>query len=311
MSPIQPFLDARGVMMLDGGLATELEALGHDLDHPLWSARLLLDAPEDVKRVHTAYLQAGADCISSVSYQATIPGFIREGFSEERAVELLVSSVDLACEARDAFAEEDTPCRPLVAASVGPYGAFLADGSEYRGEYGISASALSDFHEARWNTLVSTRADLLGCETIPSFQECEVLVNLLSKTPSALAWISFSCKDGDCISDGTPLSECAAFLEECHQVVAIGINCTAPRYISSLIGEAKKGAPDLDVAVYPNTGEIYDAKTRKWGGISDPVNFAEASLEWKRLGATILGGCCRTGPDHIRRMRQVLLDSVN
>lgn len=311
-SALSPFLDAQGIVLLDGGLATELEKRGHDLNHPLWSARLLLNRPEAIGGVHRAYLEAGADCIISASYQASLPGFMAEGLSATQARSALRRAVSLACEARDEFAaqrrrQEDSRLRPLVAASVGPFGACLADGSEYRGDYDVSSSRLLEFHEERFGILAESPADLLACETIPSAKEAEALLRLLSGTPGVRAWLSFSCRDGERISDGTPLRECAALCKDAAQIVAVGINCTAPRFVTSLVGKVRAAAPGKAVVVYPNLGERYDSKRRQWAGVARPWDFGMAAREWRSAGASLIGGCCRTGPEHIRAMRRALL----
>ena len=290
--------------MLDGGLATELQDRGHDLDHPLWSARLLLTQPDAIRDVHRSYLAAGADCLISASYQASLPGLRAEGVSEKEAKRLLQLSVAIACEVRDEFHERSI--RPIVAASVGPYGATLADGSEYRGNYGVSRSDLRAFHEPRWEALNDSPADLIACETIPSIQEAEVLRELIEETPDACVWVSFSCRDGERISDGTPLEECAALFNNCGAVIAVGVNCTPPRMISSLIGRARRGAPDKRIVVYPNSGQTYDGERRVWVGDAEPMQFGPLAREWLRGGASLIGGCCRTGPQHVRAIRDAL-----
>ncbi len=310
-SPIDPFLANDGTLLLDGGLATELEARGHVLDTALWSAELLLSDPDAIRDVHLAYLEAGADCIITSSYQASIAGLSDAGLPRDEAVEVLKRSVDLALEARAMYlrvkhrSTDERPA-PLVAASIGPYGASLADGSEYTGDYGISNNALHEFHLERWERLAQTSVDLFACETIPSANEAEVFRTLLERAPSLFAWMSFSCRDGERISDGTPLAECAAMFDDCEQVVAVGINCTAPRHVSSLIECVRKGAPRKPVIVYPNSGEVWDGKRRVWIGMSEPSACAHASREWRELGARLIGGCCRVGPEHIRAMRQTL-----
>ena len=183
----------------------------------------------------------------------------------------------------------------------------MADGSEYRGDYGVSTQELRAFHEPRWEALCDSPADLFAIETIPSFQEAALLLDLLKATPDVYAWISFSCMDSLRISDGTPLAECAAIFEGCDQVVAIGVNCTAPRNIPSLIDEVRKGAAAKPVVVYPNAGELYDGDAKCWIGTDEQVDFGSAAMEWYQLGARLLGGCCRTSPRQIRAMREALL----
>ena len=312
-SPIDPFIEKQGVLLLDGGLATELEKQGFVLDTRLWSARLLLTYPEAIRTVHRSYLDAGADCITTASYQASMAGFLAYGLSKREATSLLLKAVALAREACDEYIEglktgSAAPLRPLVAASIGPYGAYLADGAEYRGDYGVSKHELRAFHEPRWEILASSPVDLLACETIPSFQEAEVLLALLQQTPDRFAWMSFSCRDGAHISDGTPITECAALFDACEQVVAVGANCTAPRYMASLIEQVRAGAPGKPVVVYPNSGEVYDAETKTWAGTADPLSCSLDARDWFRRGARMIGGCCRMGPQHIEAMRDALLN---
>lgn len=275
-------------MILDGGLATELEKRGYDLSDALWSARLLRDAPEAIRAVHADYVAAGAGCLITASYQAALGTLSEEHFR---------LSVRLA---RDAGPR-------VVAASVGPYGAARADGSEYTGAYDLDEDGLYAWHAARFAVLANAGADLLACETIPSFPEARALRRLLEETPGAEAWFSFCCRDGERISDGTPLAECAAFLEDCPRVVAVGLNCTAPRHVLPLLSTLRTRKK---IVVYPNSGETWDPGRRVWTGEADPAEFAAMALEWRRAGADWIGGCCRTGPDHIRALRAALPNDV-
>ncbi len=306
INPIQPFLDYQAVFIVDGGLATELEWRGYDLDDELWSAKFLLDDPEAIKAVNLDYLRAGADCIVSASYQATIPGLMRRGLTPTEAENLLRFSVQIAQEARDEFwatlENREERLRPLVGASIGPYGAYLANGAEYTGDYDLDATQLADWHRPRWHIFANSGADLLACETIPSFAEAEALHHLLQETPHTPAWIAFSCSDGKHISDGTPLAECARLLDDLPNLVAIGVNCTPPRLMPSLI-TAVQSATDKAIILYPNSGEGYDVKTHSWLGETDPSAYGTISREWRKLGAALIGGCCRTRPSHIQQIR--------
>jgi homocysteine S-methyltransferase len=310
-NPLTPFFDWSELIIVDGGLATELETRGHDLNDALWSARLLIDDPDAIRQVHTDYLRAGADCIITASYQASVQGFVRRGMTDSEAERLIRFSVDLALQARDAFwarpEHRADRLRPIVAASVGPYGATMADGSEYTGEYDLDEEGLLAFHRRRWYILAQSDADLLACETIPSLPEARALARLLSATPDRFAWFSFSCRDGRHISDGTPISECARWLNEYDRVAAVGVNCTPPRYIPELVSSIRS-TTDLPIIVYPNSGEHYDVATRSWSGLSDEADFARQGRTWCQAGAAAIGGCCRTGPDHIRRLRALLLE---
>jgi homocysteine S-methyltransferase len=303
-------LDRQGVVVLDGGLATELERRGCNLNDDLWSARVLMEQPELVGRVHADYLAAGADCIVSASYQATVEGFVKKDLSPAAAERLLEKSVEIALEARDAFwsvpANRQGRLRPLVAASIGPYGAYLADGSEFTGDYDLDEQGLSEFHADRWQLLAGAGADLIACETLPSATEARVLLRLLEQTPSTIAWFSFSCRDDTLISDGTELAAIARELCGSERVAAVGVNCTAPRFISGLVA-AVQAETSKPIVVYPNSGERWDAEGKKWLTGEEEIDLPAASREWRGLGASLIGGCCRTGPEHIRRIRQELL----
>ncbi len=297
-------------MVLDGGLATELEARGHDIDDALWSARLLIDEPEAIRRLHLDYLEAGADCIVSASYQASLPGFVRQGSSEAAAERALRRSVELALAARDEFwATPENRAgrqRPLVAASIGPYGAFLADGSEYSGDYDLDAAGLADFHRRRLGLLALCGADLLACETIPSAIEARVLVGLIEEIPGCRTWVSFSCRDGQRICDGARLAAIAAEIAASPRVIAVGVNCTAPRHIGTLIS-AVRGVTVKPIVAYPNSGETWDAESMQWLASDRAPAALTAAAEWIERGARIVGGCCCTGPGEIRDLRRRLL----
>lgn len=303
MNPIASILNQYPALVIDGALATELERRGCDLKDELWSAKILLEQPEIIKQVHYDYFNVGADCAITASYQASIEGFAKRGLNEKEAITLIEKSVKLAMQARDKFWADESNrigrSKPFVAASVGPYGAFLADGSEYRGDYGLTEKELTDFHRPRMKALIEAGADILACETIPALIEAQALAKLLKEFPNTTAWFSFSARDEKHISEGQLFADCVRDLEENMQIAAIGINCTSPKYISLLIGEGKK-ATDKPILVYPNSGEIYNAENHAWNG--DPVyeSFGGEAKEWYNAGARLIGGCCRTTPEDIR-----------
>lgn len=311
-SPFEPFLRRQGVVILDGGLATALEAAGQDLDGPLWSARVLLEAPDIVRRVHLDYLKAGADCIATVTYQATFEGLGRRGLSDAESEATLRRAVALAVEARDDFWVEpgnrDRRLRPLVAASVGPYGAYLADGSEYSGEYGLDEDALYRFHRRRWHVLADAGADLLACETIPSAVEARALLRLLAETSDVWAWMSFQCRDGTHLADGTRLEDAVRRYSAVPRLAAVGVNCVPPARVPELLDAALPAAA-VPLVAYPNSGEGWDAVRKVWIAGEDGPDPAQGAPAWRDRGARVLGGCCRTDPDTIRGMRRALLGS--
>jgi homocysteine S-methyltransferase len=304
-SEMTPKKHPEGPLLLDGGLATELEARGFDLKHKLWSAKILLEYPQAIIDAHLAYLRAGAQCIISASYQVSVPGFLQLGLSRQQAEDTLKLSVELAQQAVEQFCDQSEPAtRPRVAASVGPYGAFLADGSEYHGNYGVPEQELLEFHRQRLEILSATGADYLACETIPSMPEARVLNSLLAGQDKP-AWVSFSCRDGAHMNDGHLLSEAGELFKDNPVVFALGINCTSPEHINPLI-DTLKAHTQKDIVVYPNSGECFHADTKTWHGTADPAECATAALGWRTHGATIIGGCCRMGPEHIRAIGTAL-----
>jgi homocysteine S-methyltransferase len=295
--------------VLDGGLATELEARGHDLSDRLWSARLLLTEPAEIEDVHLAYFRAGARVATTASYQASIDGFARAGMDRDTALLAIRRSVELAARARERFRAEEAaagrdPGELLVAGSVGPYGAMLADGSEYRGDYDPGDAALEAFHRPRIEALVAAGADLLAVETIPTVREARVLVRLLDEV-SVPAWISYSCRDGETTSAGEPFGEAVAAASAARDVVAVGVNCTAPHHVRALLKTARASTA-LPLVAYPNRGDTWDPEARRWrgdrAGSWDPAVVAS----WTVLGATWLGGCCGTRPRDIERLAAAL-----
>ncbi|CAO2818887.1 unnamed protein product [Amaranthus hypochondriacus] len=309
--------DSGGIAVVDGGLATELERHGADLNDPLWSAKCLLTSPHLVRQVHLDYLEAGADIIISASYQATIQGFRAKGFSLEESEALLRKSVEIACEARNLYYEkcgrasmEDRDdskilkCRPiLVAASVGSYGAYLADGSEYSGDYGntVDLDYLKDFHRRRVQILAESGADLIAFETIPNKLEAQAYAELLEEGNINIpAWFTFNSKDGEHVVSGDSLLECASIAEASNKVVAVGINCTPPRFIQGLILSIRK-VSTKPIIIYPNSGETYDPIIKEWvqnSGVADE-DFVSYVKNWWKAGASLFGGCCRTTPKTI------------
>ncbi|WP_331774836.1 homocysteine S-methyltransferase [Sulfurospirillum sp. 1612] len=305
MNKMEAILEKQKIMILDGATGTELERRGYDVKDTLWSAKFLMENPKAIEMIHKDYLQAGADCITTLSYQATFEGFMKRGLDEQEAKALLQSAVTLAIKVRDEFWEDKNNrvgrMKPLIAASVGPYGAYLADGSEFRGDYGLSKTELVDFHRKRVSALLETNPDLLACETVPCLIEAKAYVKLLREFPKANAWISFSAKDGKHINSGERIQECAAWLDDCEQIVAIGINCTAPEYIASLI-EAIKAVSSKPIIVYPNAGEVYDAQSKSWSTKATTVSYGMMAHRWYEKGARIIGGCCQTTPEDIAQI---------
>jgi homocysteine S-methyltransferase len=280
--------------------------MGHNIDGNLWSAMLLRSNPRAIVDATRAFLDAGARIVTTASYQASREGLTATGLTDAEADALILSSVTLARRACDEVlvTHPDAPV-PLVAASIGPYGAILHDGSEYRGDYALGRDALRAFHAQRLAVLDSSDADLLACETIPSAAEAAVLAELL-RDARLSAWISFSCRDGSHLADGTPLTAAAAGFADHPQVLAVGVNCVPPERVVPLIRTLRAAVPGKSIVVYPNSGETYSAADNRWLGTANPLQCRHAVDAWLAAGATLVGGCCRIGPTHIAAMSEAL-----
>lgn len=292
-------------LILDGGMSNVLQSLGCNLDHPLWSAHLIVKDPDMIVKAHLAYLNAGAKCITTSSYQATIKGFKRMGLTRSESKAMMLRSVELALKARRIFLKSKSRNETIyLAASIGPYGAFLADGSEYTGEYDISDKKLMEFHSEKVEILEKTEVDFLAFETIPSLKEVRILNDIISdcKRP---CWISFSCKDDRFLNDGNSIIDAVNMVSSNTNLIALGINCTAPRYVLDIIKNILPFKNDKKLIIYPNSGEIYLPETKSWKGISDPLIFQKMASEWLNSGVDIIGGCCRIGPEHIKHLSEL------
>ena len=298
-NPIAQALTQTDTLILDGALATELEARGCNLADALWSAKVLVENPELIYQVHHDYFAAGAHVAITASYQATPQGFAARGLNEAQALALIAQSVQLAQRARDDYRASSASTAPLlVAGSVGPYGAFLANGAEYRGDYALPEEEMKAFHRPRVQALLEAGVDLLACETLPSFAEAQAVVSLLAEFPQSSAWFSFTLRDAHHISDGTPLSKVAELVNAAPQVVAIGINCVALESVTPALRNLQAQS-DKPLLVYPNSGEQYDASSKTWHSAPSGCTLHDKFAEWQQAGARLIGGCCRTTPQDI------------
>ena len=299
-------IDITYPILLDGGLSNQVEAQGANLEHDLWTAKLLDENPNEIINAHLSYLEAGARILLTSSYQASIKGLLKAGYNEHRAIELLLLTVSLANEAIKRFKNASNNNENIFkGASIGPYGAFLADGSEYHGNYGVKRNELLDFHLPQFEILKHSDIDFFACETIPSYEEAMLLAELinLAKRP---AWISFSCKNDSLLNDGSAVEKIVHELKDHPNIFALGVNCTAPEHIPVIIRTIKRNAPNKRIVVYPNSGEFYNPTTKDWSGTNDPLLCAMSANEWLNEGADIIGGCCRIGPEHIAAMASIL-----
>jgi homocysteine S-methyltransferase len=297
-SPFERIQQAHGTVVLDGGLATELERRGADLKDPLWSAKVLVENPDAIRAVHEAYFEAGADVAISASYQATFEGLALRGIERDGAAKLMRRSVELAREA----AGGDR----VVAASVGPYGAMLGNGAEYTGDYDRNEDELVEFHVPRIEALAEAGPEVFAVETIPSFVEAGALARALERVPEIPAWVSFSCRDGGHICDGSPIEKAVEVVAATPSVIAVGVNCTSPLHVERLV-EAISATTEERVVCYPNRGSFWDPMRKTW--TDPPRQDARPPLRplaWKEAGASLIGGCCGTTPEDIAAIAAAL-----
>lgn len=308
MGAFKDLLEKQDIIILDGALGTELERQGYDVSGQLWSAKYLLENPQIIQDLHEDYVRAGSDIITTSSYQASIPAFFEEGLSLDKAHEIVKETVLLAQAAvknvwQGLSLDEQQRSYPLIAGSVGPYAAYLADGSEYTGSYRLSEEEFKDFHRPRIQALLDAGCDLLALETIPNGAETEALVHLLAEEfPQAEAYLSFTAQTASAISDGTLIEEVGRLVQSSPQVLAVGFNCTDPHLIAPLL-EKLKQVCDKPLLAYPNSGEIYNVATNTWqDNPEQQLYLTDYSQLWKKQGVQLFGGCCRTRPEDIRRL---------
>lgn len=308
MGAFKDLLEKQEIIILDGALGTELERRGYDVSGRLWSAKYLLENPQILQDLHEAYVRAGSDIITTSSYQASIPAFVEAGLSLDKADDLLKETVFLAQAAvknvwQGLSLDEQQRSYPLIAGSVGPYAAYLADGSEYTGAYHLSEEEFKDFHRPRIQALLDAGCDLLALETIPNGAETEALVHLLSEEfPQVEAYLSFTAQTASAISDGTLIEEVGRLAQSSPQVLAVGFNCTAPHLIAPLL-EKLKQVCDKPLLAYPNSGEVYNVATNTWqDNPEQQLCLTDYSQLWKKQGVQLFGGCCRTRPEDIRQL---------
>lgn len=289
-------------LTLDGGMGSELEQQNINVDNNLWSASALIQSPGTIAKIHQHYFDAGAQGAITDTYQAHVATFLAQGFDSHKAYELIDTAVHLAKEGLALSTQDDG----LIIGSVGPYGAYLANGAEYTGDYHLSKQAYQDFHRQRIERLVQDGVDLIGLETMPNFTEAQALSELLeTEFPETPAYLSFSIKDGNTLCDGTSLATAVGYFEKYAQIKAIGVNCTAPDNILTAL-QAIQPQTTKQIIIYPNAGDTYDPQTKQWVDDYGPIDWQELVPQWLNQGATIIGGCCRTTPKDITAIKQAI-----
>lgn len=291
-----------GVIVLDGGLGTLLEARGNDVTGQLWSAQILRDRPGEVLAAHLDFFAAGARIATTASYEVTYEGLAAIGGGRDEADELLRRSVEVARRAVDEAAAQDgeDDVDRWVAASIGPYGAGPGRGTEYDGDYGLTVAELAAWHRPRIKVLASTDADVLLAETTPSILEVEALAEGLADA-ALPAMLSVTVADGK-LRDGTDLSEVTRVLAGVRNIGALGVNCCQAEDALAAVRILAEGT-DRPLMAYPNSGERWDHIARTWEprekGELTPLGAVPDLLE---AGVRFLGGCCRVTPREIEAM---------
>jgi len=313
MGRFKELLEKQDYLILHGALGTELEYQGYDVSGKLWSAEYLIHQPDIIEKIHESYILSGSDIVTTSTYQATLPGLMDYGLSKLDAENIIRSTVRIAKSARDkAWAkvnanEKSKRPYPLISGDVGPYAAYLANGSEYTGKYDIDKEAIRSFHKPRIALLLEEGVDLLAVETIPNFTEAQAIAEILSeKYPKVEAYFSFTSQDGISISDGTPIEEVATYCDKVPQILAMGLNCCLPKFYESGLKLFNK-VTKKPLVTYPQSGEIFDKKTKTWHPPAEKLpTLLENTKYWHSLGAKIVGGCCRTHPQDIKILSQGL-----
>ena len=291
-------------------MGTELDSRGVDTHDPLWSALALTTAPEAVRQVHTDYLKAGARVITTNTYQATLPALLRAGHDAHRAREVIAAGARLAGEAARRFEAEHPEAQLLIAGGLGPYGAYLADGSEYTGVYDVGAldaPVFRDVHLPRIEMLAGEGIDLFALETLPRLDEAQALVGAVEDLAAeSECWVSFQVRpDGAHLADGTPLAEAAAWAADQETVVAVGVNCVAPDVVPRALPVLREVTAKPLVA-YPNSGDVYDPVTRTWRATVGRGRLTASTSAWLDAGVRLIGGCCRTTPADTAELRDAV-----
>jgi len=295
---MDPFTARTEQFIIDGGLSTQLERRGHNLADPLWTARTLLEYPDDIRAAHMDFIHAGAEVIITASYQVSTQGFRAAGLSESDADHALTASIEVA---RAAVNAVEAPRHIHVAASVGPYGAITHDGAEYRGQYGLSRQELVNFHASRIGVLASANPDLFAIETIPDIDEINALAEVLDD--SIPSWVSITAQNATHLWSGHTIEDAVASIERVPGVQAIGVNCTDPRHVTEIL-RTMRSRTDLPLITYPNAGGAWDPQTSAWSDA--PRNITAMADEWREAGAMGIGGCCGTDAHAIATLASAL-----
>lgn len=298
---------ADGPVVLDGAMGTELDARGVDTRHSLWSALALLAEPDAVAAVHRDYLAAGARVLTTASYQASVPAFETAGMSSEDARLAVAASARLALDAAEDWERRYPGDRVTVAGGIGPYGAYLADGSEYTGDYHPTEAELAAVHRPRLEALAGEGLTDFALETMPRLDEAVAVAAWMREAvPGARCWVSFQVRpDGAHLADGTPLAEAAAWAEGEDVVLAVGLNCVAPEVVAPAL-EVLRSATSKPLVAYPNSGDAYDPVTKTWVEASAHERFTASADSWLDSRVGLLGGCCRTTPADTRALSAVV-----
>lgn len=294
----QQWINEQDIVILDGSMSRLLEEQGLEINHRLWTALALVEQPEAIYQVHKQYFDAGANVAITASYQATVKSFEDVGYSEKQAIACIERSVTLAKKAKQ---DSKGGQAKWIAGSIGPYGAYLSDGSEYTGAYQISDYELKDFHEERIKALIASGVDVLAIETIPRLDELRVILNIIAVINFPV-WVSISLKDTAHLANGDSLADFQQLVEQDQNVIAYGINCVSPQLVAPVIENLSVAATKPLVA-YPNSGAIFDAVTKTWSEeISVEQVFSTDARCWHQKGAKLIGGCCCSTEHDIARL---------
>lgn len=347
--------NSKKVILIDGGLGTELEQRKVNINSLLWSSVALVEAADDVTKLHYDYYHSGANVGITCSYQCSedsLKASDKEKYSsKESRLQVYKESVEVCKRAKimrmaDAKAIE-LLVSPEIAGSIGPFGSFLNDGSEFTGGYERSEDEYQAFHEEKLDFFMNgtEEVDYLQLETMPNFEEIKALLMLIKRKNSERKEtqgksekrfiLSLSIRNEEQLADGTPLKAVVKYLHDVGYLskdpkttplMAVGANCLKLKYSVKFVENLTNYMNELQIygfpiSIYPNSGEIYDGIKKNW--IFDQSNEkyyttnvnGEKVCDWKILldawiasGAKIIGGCCRVGVRDIVEMNKVVLE---
>jgi homocysteine S-methyltransferase len=285
------------IKLLDGSMSFPLEQLGYNLKNKLWTGMALISDPDIIKNIHKDYINAGADYISTSTYQVSYDRLQNMGYQSSEIKKVFQKSVDIV---KEAIKESRSKKEIKIVGSFGPFASYDPNASEYVGKYNSTDDEIKNFHLNNINIIEETDLDIILYETIPCIREIKILSKILSQTNKEI-WISITCNENIEFRDGSSFKEACKIISQIDQITTLGINCFSPLLVEKALKKLKKYS-NKKTLVYPNSGEKYNPKDKYWSGKNEFNNLMIKN--WLSLSPDIIGGCCRVGYNNIKKMRE-------